>query len=112
MLHLKKSKQYSIQLNKYIPGGAHTYSKGDDQFPFLSPSAISHGKNAWIWDVDGNKYLEWGMGLTSISLGHSNTKVNKAVCKEIKNGVNFSRPAKIELKAAKFFLKILQIIMI
>lgn len=102
---IKKSKKYSDEIHNYIPGGAHTYSKGDDQFPEVSPGAMSHGKGAWIWDLDGNKYVEWGMGLTSISLGHADKDVNKAVCDEIKKGVNFSRPAEIELKAAKFFLK-------
>lgn len=105
IIKFKKLKRYSREINKYIPGGAHTYSKGDDQFPEMSPGAISHGKGAWIWDLDGNKYLEWGMGLTSISLGHADSKVNNAVCQEIQKGVNFSRPAAIELKAAKFFLK-------
>ncbi|WP_375724551.1 glutamate-1-semialdehyde 2,1-aminomutase [Arcobacter sp. KX21116] len=103
--NFKKSKIYSKNVHSFIPGGAHTYSKGDDQFPELSPGAISHGKGAWIWDIDGNKFLEWGMGLTSISIGHADKDINNAVCSEINKGVNFSRPSELELKAAKFFLK-------
>ena len=41
--------------------------KGDDQFPENAPAAISHGKGAYVWDVDGNKFLDCSMGLTSVS---------------------------------------------
>ena len=41
-----KSNIYRCDIHKLIPGGAHTYSKGDDQFPLFSPAAISHGKGA------------------------------------------------------------------
>lgn len=102
---IKKSKEYSQVVHDYIPGGAHTYSKGDDQFPYLSPGAFKRGKGAWLVDLDGNEYIDWAMGLTSISIGHADDDINKAVCDEIQNGVNFSRPAELELIAAKFFLE-------
>ena len=35
-----------------IPGGAHTYSKGDDQFPAVAPSAIVRGQGAYVWGSD------------------------------------------------------------
>ena len=42
----KNSKLYKSEIRNLIPGGAHTYSKGDDQFPENAPAAISHGKGA------------------------------------------------------------------
>ena len=54
----KNSNQYRKNVHNYIVGGAHTYSKGDDQFPLLSPAAISHGKGSAVWDIDGNKYID------------------------------------------------------
>ncbi|HLP21196.1 MAG TPA: hypothetical protein VK174_12880, partial [Chitinophagales bacterium] len=59
-----KSDEYRKKIHNLIPGGAHTYSKGDDQFPALAPAAISHGKGAYVWDIDGNKFLDCSMGLT------------------------------------------------
>ena len=97
---------YRNKIHQLIPGGAHTYSKGDDQFPALSPAAISHGKGAYIWDIDGNKYLDCSMGLTSISLGHAYEPVIDAVRKEIERGVNFQRPSYLELEMAEKFLEI------
>ena len=98
------SKKFSADIHDYIPGGAHTYSKGDDQFPINSPSAITHGKGARVWDVDGNEFIDCSMGLTSVSIGHGYEPVAEAVSKEAFLGTNFQRPAYIELEAAKVFL--------
>lgn len=101
------SNKYRAKVHSLIPGGAHTYSKGDDQFPELSPAAISHGKGAYVWDVDGNKFLDCSMGLTSVSLGHAYEPVLDAVRKEIEKGVNFQRPSYIELEMAEKFLSLI-----
>ena len=103
----KNSNQYRKNVHNYIVGGAHTYSKGDDQFPLLSPAAISHGKGSAVWDIDGNKYIDCALGLGSVSIGHSDFEISKEVIKEVKKGVNFQRPSKIELEIAKEFLSIL-----
>ncbi|MBL7992903.1 MAG: glutamate-1-semialdehyde 2,1-aminomutase [Candidatus Kapabacteria bacterium] len=99
-----KSNEYRARIHDLIPGGAHTYSRGDDQFPQLSPSAISHGKGAYLWDIDGNKYLDCPMGLTSVSLGHAYEPVLERVREELLRGVNFQRPSKIEGEMAEKFL--------
>ena len=101
------SKIYSKEIHELIPGGAHTYSKGDDQFPENAPAAISHGKGAHVWDVDGNKFLDCSMGLSSVSLGHAYKPVLDAVKTEMDLGVNFQRPSYIEREMAHTFLDLL-----
>ena len=101
-----KSDDYRSRIHDLIPGGAHTYSKGDDQFPERSPASITHGKGSHVWDADGNEYLDCSMGLTSVSLGHAYEPVTNAVSKELLNGVNFQRPAFLELEMAETFLKL------
>jgi glutamate-1-semialdehyde 2,1-aminomutase len=102
--NFKNSDSYRSQIHDLIPGGAHTYSKGDDQFPSLSPAAIDYGKGAYVWDIDGNMYLDCSMGLTSISLGHAYQPVLNAVMKELEKGVNFQRPSALEKEMAERFL--------
>lgn len=102
--NFKASDEYRSKIHDLIPGGAHTYSKGDDQFPILSPAAIVRGKGAYVWDVDGNQFLDCSMGLTSVSLGHAYEPVLKAVREELENGVNFQRPAALEKEMAETFL--------
>ncbi len=103
----KNSDEHRKVISNLIPGGAHTYSKGDDQFPQLSPAAIDYGKGAHVWDIDGNKYLDCLMGLTSVSLGHAYEPVLKQVTEELKKGVNFSRPSYIERELAEKFLDLI-----
>lgn len=102
--NFKVSDEYRNKIHDLIPGGCHTYSKGDDQFPILSPAAIVRGKGSHLWDVDGNEYLDCSMGLTSVSLGHAYEPVLKAVREELENGVNFQRPAALEKLMAETFL--------
>lgn len=102
-----KSDEYRNRIHSLIPGGAHTYSKGDDQFPINSPAAISHAKGVYCWDPDGNKYLDALMGLTSVSLGHAYEPVLEKVREQLLKGSNFSRPSVIEMEMAERFLSLL-----
>lgn len=87
--------------NKYIPGGAHTYSKGDDQFPSNAPKLIEKGKGCFIWDTDGNKFVDFGMSLGTVLLGHAFEPVLDAVRTELEKGVNFLRPSPLEGELAE-----------
>ncbi len=100
------SDQYRKKIHQLIPGGAHTYTKGDDQFPQMAPAAIAYGKGAWVWDIDGNKFLDCSMGLTSVTLGHAFEPVIERVKEELDRGVNFQRPSSIELEMAEEFLSL------
>ncbi|MEW1547774.1 glutamate-1-semialdehyde 2,1-aminomutase [Streptomyces tsukubensis] len=101
---LPRSQQANERLHALIPGGAHTYAKGDDQYPENLAPVISHGRGAHVWDVDGNRYLEYGSGLRSVSLGHAHPRVVEAVRREIDRGSNFVRPSVLEVEAAERFL--------
>lgn len=92
------------RLHAMIPGGAHTYAKGDDQYPADLAPVISHGHGSHVWDVDGHEYIEYGSGLRAVSLGHVHPKVTEAVHREIDRGANFVRPSIMEERAAERFL--------
>jgi glutamate-1-semialdehyde 2,1-aminomutase len=89
-----------------IPGGAHTYAKGDDQYPQLAPSHIVRGLGCRVWDTDGNEYIEYGMGNRAVGLGHCHPAVIAAVKAQLELGVNFTRPAAIEVAAAEKLLSL------
>ena len=103
-LRLPRSAAANDQLHALIPCGAHTYAKGDDQYPEGLAPVISHGRGAHVWDVDGNSYIEYGSGLRSVSLGHAHPRVLEAVRREIERGGNFVRPSIVEAQAAERFL--------
>ena len=105
--NFSKSNEYRNTIHDLIPGGSHTYSKGDDQFPQVAPGAILRGKGSHVWDVDENEYLDCSMGLTSVSLGHAYEPVLEPLRRELENGVNFQRPSYLEKEIAEKFLKLL-----
>jgi len=98
------SDRYRAEVHRYIVGGAHTYSKGDDQFPALAPAAIARGKGGRVWDVDGNEYVDCALGLGAVSLGHAYEPVLAAVREQLALGAAFQRPAPVELDLAREFL--------
>ena len=46
---------------------------------FQEPLVISHAKDQWVWDADGNQYLDFFAGIVTVSVGHCNDKVNQRV---------------------------------
>lgn len=84
-----------------IPGGAHTYSKGDDQFPANAPRYLERGEGAYVWDDHDRRFLDWTMGLRSMTLGYGIDAVNDAAIARIRTGSNFGRPSFLETEAAQ-----------
>jgi len=87
--------------HRVIPGGAHTYAKGDDQFPEGMAPYLVRGRGCHVWDVDGNEFIEYGMGLRAVTLGHAFPSVVEAAHRQMLLGSNFVRPATIELDCAE-----------
>jgi glutamate-1-semialdehyde 2,1-aminomutase len=103
-----RSRALNARLHELIPGGAHTYAKGDDQFPEGLAPVIERGLGSHVWDVDANEYIEFGSGLRAVSLGHAHPKVVERVRAAVGLGGNFVRPSAIELEAAERFLGVVR----
>ena len=101
-----KSNKLKKLSHALIPGGAHTYSRGDDQFPENAPAILERGKGAYVWDSDGKKYLDYGMGLRSVTIGYAQPEIDQAAIKEIKKGNNLPKTSRTELEAAQKILEL------
>lgn len=95
---------YQNRLLKVIPGGAHTYSRGFDQYPINAPQILKKGKGAYIYDENENEFLDYGMALRAVNLGYANKAVNEAAIKQIEYGNNLTKPSLIELEAAELLV--------
>ncbi|MCW7471409.1 glutamate-1-semialdehyde 2,1-aminomutase [Leptospira kanakyensis] len=95
---------YQDRLLKVIPGGAHTYSRGFDQYPFNAPQILERGKGAYVYDDKGNRYLDYGMALRAVNIGYAEDEIDDAALTQIKNGNNLTRPSMIELEAAELLV--------
>jgi glutamate-1-semialdehyde 2,1-aminomutase len=95
------------RLHSAIPGGAHTYSRGDDQFPAIAPPALERGRGAYVWDTRGQRYLDYGMALRAVTLGYADPRVNSAAAAEMEKGVNLTRATVTELRAAEALIDLI-----
>jgi len=98
---------YQDRLLKAIPGGAHTYSRGYDQYPTNAPQILTRGKGTYIYDPDGKKYLDYGMALRAVNIGYAEDEIDAAAIEQIKNGNNLTRPSMIELEAAELLVELI-----
>lgn len=99
--------EYRKRLHRAIPGGSHTYSRGDDQFASHSPAILASGSGCYVFDLDGRRYLDYGMGLRSVTVGYADPRINEAAIKQIQLGNNLTRPTVTELLAAEKLIELI-----
>ncbi len=59
-------------------------------YPRDLPLVIDHGKGTEIWDVDGNRFLDFAAGIAVTSTGHSHPKVIKAIQEQAEQFIHIS----------------------
>jgi len=72
------------------------FSQIEGKYPYYATRA----KGAYVWDVDGNQYIDYLLGYGSVILGHADKRVDRVVIDEIKRGNNVSplwKPIQIQL---------------
>ncbi len=106
-MNFEESKVLQQRSHALIPGGAHTYAKGDDQYPEQAPGFIARGEGCHVWDIDGNEFIEYGMGLRAVTLGHAYKPVIEAAYRQMRLGINFTRPAPIEVELAEKMVELI-----
>jgi len=92
--------------HRLIPGGCHTYAKGDDQYPSNAPAFIVRGAGCRVWDTTGREFIEYGMGLRAVTLGHAYTPIVDAAVRQMRLGTNFNRPSPVEVECAEALLAV------
>ncbi len=101
-LDFSRSLQMFEKAEKLIPSCTQTFSKGWTQYPFgVSPIFLEKAEGCFVWDVDGNKFVDWPMALGPVILGHNYPPVNEAVKKQMAEGVAFSLPHYKEIDLAE-----------
>lgn len=98
---------YSERLHAVIPGGAHTYSRGDDQYPSNAPQILERGQGAHVWSPDGRRFLDYGMALRAVSIGYAEPEINAAAMRGMEFGNNLTRASVIELEAAELLVSLI-----
>ena len=104
--NITKSNLIYERAKKIIPAGTQTFSKGVTQFvEGFSPKFLDHGKGAYVWDVDGNKYLDYIMGCHPIILGYADPDINKAINIQLEKGSTFSLMNELEVIVSELLVE-------
>ncbi len=93
---------------KVIPSMTQTFSKGPNQWVRgISPHYLTRGEGAWVWDVDGNRYLDYLMALGPITLGYGCSEVDEAVKAQVSDGAVFSQMHPLEVEVAELLVDLI-----
>lgn len=104
----KKSVELFKRAKKIIPLGSQTFSKSYLTFPLEhSPLFLTHGRGAYVWDVDGNKYIDFINGLLPNILGYNDKDIIGAVKKVLPDGPTLSLATEHEILLAEDLIKII-----
>lgn len=99
---LGNSKAWLKRAKHVIPGCAQTFSKSPMAFvQNVAPNFLVKAEGAYVWDVDGNRYIDYINGLGTIVLGHCHTAVDDAVRAQMSKGMSYSLPHPVEVQVAE-----------
>src|SRR5579862_2657486 len=107
-LTLRQSEAWLERSEKVIPGGAQTYSKSWRQhIRGVTPLFLERGEGAWVWDVDGNRYVDLIQGLLPNILGYAHPAVDRAAYERCRQGHSFSLAHRLEVELAERLARII-----
>ncbi len=92
---LEKSEKIMHPVTQTMAKGPGQYSKG------AAPVYLERGKGSHVWDVDGNEYIDYNMGIGPIVLGYCYDKVDNAIKEQLAKGITFSLMHRLEYEAAE-----------
>lgn len=97
-----KSNELLDRARKVTPLGAQTFSKSHRYYcESNAPSFIDHGNGCYVYDVDGNKYVDFVCALGPITIGYNDKRVNEAIIKQLGKGIIFSQQTEVEVMLAE-----------
>ncbi len=95
-LRTPQARALNEEAKGYLPGGSSRGTAWFDPYPIVA----DHGAGHYLYDVDGNAYLDFMINATSLILGHAHPNVVNALQKQAAKGTAFSAPTKLQTKLA------------
>lgn len=91
---------------KTVPFGAQTFSKSHIQFPAgRAPLYATHADGAYIFDVDGNRYVDLVSAVLPVVLGYRDPDVDEAIRRQLDKGISFSLATELEAELSELLVK-------
>src|SRR5208337_5124932 len=91
-----------------IPAATQTLAKGPSQYvKGVAPKYLKRGKGSHVWDVDGNEFIDFTMGVGPLSLGYCYPRVDDAIRNQLEDGITFSMMHPLEVETAELIRSII-----
>jgi glutamate-1-semialdehyde aminotransferase len=98
----ERSMEYLARARRVVPGVSQTLSKAPSMFvEGAYPFSLERGQGCRVWDVDGNEYVDYVMGLASVTLGYAHPAVDAAVTRQLQRGSILSLPHPLEVEVSE-----------
>ncbi len=102
----KKSEHLFEKAKKVIPGGVNSPVRAFKSV-HLSPRIIGRAKGAYIWDIDGNRYIDYVGSWGPMLFGHAHPRIVSAVQRAARKGTSFGAPTEMEERMAFLICKMI-----
>jgi glutamate-1-semialdehyde aminotransferase len=100
---IAESERWLSRARGLVPALTQTLAKGPGQHVRgVAPVYAARGKGSHVWDVDGNEYIDWQMGIGPLVLGYANEAVDEAVRRQLADGITFSLVHPLEVEVAEW----------
>jgi glutamate-1-semialdehyde 2,1-aminomutase len=96
----EKSLKAFEEASKYIPGGVDSPVRAFGSVGGVPPF-IDRGEGAYIYDIDGNRYIDFVQSWGPLIFGHCDKDIEEAVINTAKKGLSFGAPTLLETALAK-----------
>jgi len=100
----EKSAELFEKAKTFFPGGVNSPVRAFKSV-YGTPLFIAKGDGCFIWDADGNQFIDFCCSWGPLILGHNNAKVREKVIEVMQNGMSFGAPTEIENELAELILK-------
>jgi len=105
---INKSNELYERALGLIPSVTQTLAKGPTQYVNgIAPKYLVKGKGSHVWDVDGNEYLDYNMGIGPLSLGYAYPEIDTVIIKQLEDGITFSMMHPLEVEVAELMREVI-----
>ena len=92
--------------SKVLVEGVSSASRGPAAFGTY-PEYMRRAEGAFLWDVDGNRYIDWMLSFGALPLGHAHPRIVEVVREEVANGTHFATALEVEVEVAEMLVDLL-----
>jgi len=100
----EKSAELYEKAKNYFPGGVNSPVRAFKSV-YGTPLFIQKGDGCFVWDADGNQFIDFCGSWGPLILGHNNAKVRDKVTEVMQNGMSFGAPTALENELAELIIK-------